>query len=425
MNKVVVVDALCGQGKTESVIEMMQKDVEGKFLYVTPYLSECHRVAGTLYDAEDIDKKPLLSETGEYIYEAGTRLGAFKFKHPDDSFGRKGKSLCSLLSEGENVVSTHALFTELGSNAIEAAKDYTLIIDESVNVYTQDGRHKTIAHALERKIIYLDEDGITLRFDRNRFGESTPENPDTAKGSLYESIAAQCDLGQLLLIRKKTVVWEMSADLLSNFKKVIICTYMFEGSEMSVYLKKKGIKYSVQKLEGAKIAKDVAHLIEVMDDNKLNAVGATGKLSSSAFAHKDKKEVLSETMRRNLQNVFTNKWKAKADDRLWTCFVANKKTIGGEKYLNQFLSYNYKATNDYMNVHHVAFLIDVHTNPNIVEASEINSNSLMDQELYAVSSLIQFVFRSAVRKGESIKLYLPSLRMRELLERWKNGEFDE
>ena len=425
MNKVVVVDALCGQGKTESVIEMMQKDVEGKFLYVTPYLSECHRVAGTLYDAEDIDKKPLLSETGEYIYEAGTRLGAFKFKHPDDSFGRKGKSLCSLLSEGENVVSTHALFTELGSNAIEAAKDYTLIIDESVNVYTQDGRHKTIAHALERKIIYLDEDGITLRFDRNRFGESTPENPDTAKGSLYESIAAQCDLGQLLLIRKKTVVWEMSADLLSNFKKVIICTYMFEGSEMSVYLKKKGIKYSVQKLEGAKIAKDVAHLIEVMDDNKLNAVGATGKLSSSAFAHKDKKEVLSETMRRNLQNVFTNKWKAKADDRLWTCFVANKKIIGGEKYLNQFLSYNYKATNDYMNVHHVAFLIDVHTNPNIVEASEINSNSLMDQELYAVSSLIQFVFRSAVRKGESIKLYLPSLRMRELLERWKNGEFDE
>ena len=44
MNKVVVVDALCGQGKTESVIDMMQKDTEGKFLYVTPYLDECHRV---------------------------------------------------------------------------------------------------------------------------------------------------------------------------------------------------------------------------------------------------------------------------------------------------------------------------------------------------------------------------------------------
>ena len=423
MNKVVVVDALCGQGKTESVIEMMQKDVNGKFLYVTPYLSECHRVAGTVYDPTDEDKKPITDEDGNYIYEDTARLKDFKFKHPDDSFGKKGKSLCALLSSGENVVSTHALFTELGSNAIEAAKDYTLIIDESVNAYTQDGRHKTIAHALSRKIMYLDEDGITLRFDRNRFGEATEDNPDTAKGSLYESIAAQCDLGQLLLIRNKTVVWEMSADLLKNFKRVIICTYMFEGSEMSVYLKKKGIDYTVQKLQGAKTAKDVAHLIEVLDDNKLNSVGATGKLSSSAFSHKDKKAVLCETMRRNLQNIFTNKWKAKADDRLWTCFVANKKAIGGEKYLNQFLSYNYKATNDYMDVHHVAFLIDVHTNPNIVEASEIKGGNI-DQELYAVSSLIQFIFRSAVRKSEPIKLYLPSLRMRELLDRWKNGEFD-
>lgn len=423
MNKVVVIDALCGQGKTESVIEMMQKDVSGKFLYVTPYLSECHRVAGTMYDTVDEDKKPITDEYGNYIYEDTARLKDFKFKHPDDSFGRKGKSLCALLSSGENVVSTHALFTELGSNAIEAAKEYTLIIDESVNAYTQDGRHKTIAHALSRKIMYLDEDGITLRFDRNRFGEATEDNPDTAKGSLYESIAAQCDLGQLLLIRNKTVVWEMSADLLKNFKRVIICTYMFEGSEMSVYLKKKGIDYAVQKLQGAKTAKDVAHLIDVLDDSKLNSVGATGKLSSSAFSHKDKRDVLCETMRRNLQNIFTNKWKAKADDRLWTCFVANKKAIGGEKYLNQFLSYNYKATNDYMDVHHVAFLIDVHTNPNIVEASEIKGGNI-DQELYAVSSLIQFIFRSAVRKGETIKLYLPSLRMRELLERWKNGEFD-
>ena len=46
-------------------------------------------------------------------------------------------------------------------------------------------------------------------------------------------------------------------------------------------------------------------------------------------------------------------------------------------------------------------------------------------EHFAISTLIQFIFRSAVRKGEPIKLYLPSLRMRELLERWKQGEFDE
>ena len=424
MNKVVVVDALCGQGKTESVIDMMQKDTEGKFLYVTPYLDECHRVAGTIYDPLDKDKRPLTDIDGNYIYKEGVRLQSFGFKHPDDSFGKKGKSLCSLLGEGENVVSTHALFTELGGNAIEAARDYTLIIDESVNVYSQDNRHKTIMDAKEKKIIYLDTDGITLRFDRSQFGTPTLENPDTAKGSLYESIAAQCDLGQLLQLRKKTVIWEMSADLLRTFKKVIICTYMFEGSEMSVYLKKKGIDYTIQKLTGAKTARDVSHLIEVLDDDRLNTIGTTGKLSSSAFSSASKKDFLCETMRRNLQNIFTNKWKVKADDRLWTCFVTDKKTIGGEKYINQFLPYNYKATNDYIKVHHVAFLVDVYTHPTIVEASELKGGTI-DQELHAVSALIQFVFRSAVRKGEPIKLYLPSLRMRELLELWKQGEFDE
>ena len=60
----------------------------------------------------------------------------------------------------------------------------------------------------------------------------------------------------------------------------------------------------------------------------------------------------------------------------------------------------------------------------ILAAAE-SKDSEIDQDRYAISVLIQFVFRSAVRKGEPIKLYLPSLRMRELLERWKNGEFDE
>lgn len=51
--------------------------------------------------------------------------------------------------------------------------------------------------------------------------------------------------------------------------------------------------------------------------------------------------------------------------------------------------------------------------------------STFDKELWALYNMIQFVFRSRLRKGETINLYVPSRRMRELLERWKNGEFDE
>ena len=418
-----VIDALCGQGKSESIIQMMRENPDKKFLYVAPYLSECHRVAGTMYNSDDKNKLPLVDEFGEYIYNPEAKLSSFNFKHPTLEKGKKGASLCQLLADGENVVSTHALFTELGSNAIEAAKDYTLIIDESVNVYENDSRAAWIKDALAKNIMILDEDGITIRFNRSNFGTATPECPDTAKGSLYETIAAQCDLGQLLLIRGTAVVWEMSADLLNTFKDVYICTYMFEGSEMSSYLRKKGLTYEIINLVGAKKAKDVAHLIEVLDDGKLNSVGATSSLSARAFKGK-KKDSLCDTLRRNLHNVMYNKWNTKADDRLWTCFAKNADEIGTAKYRKQHLAFNYKATNDYINVHHVAFLVDSFTNPMILAAAE-SKDSEIDQDRYAISVLIQFVFRSAVRKGEPIKLYLPSLRMRELLERWKNGEFDE
>lgn len=418
-----VIDALCGQGKSESVIQMMQDNPSKKFLYVAPYLAECHRVAGTYFNQEDKNKLPLYDEEGECIYNPESKLSGFKFKHPTLESGTKGLSLCSLLEQGENVVSTHALFTELGSNAIEAAKEYTLIIDEAVNVYENDSRGSWVKDALAKNIMYLDDDGITIRFDRSKFGDATEKHPDTAKGSMYETIAAQCDLGQLLLIRGKAVVWEMSADLLNTFNEVYICTYMFEGSEMSNYLHKKGLSYEIVGLPKAKKAKDVAHLIDVVDDKKLNSVGETTSLSSSAFKGK-KKDSLCDSLRRNLHNIMYNKWNTKAEDRLWTCFVPNIEDIGTVKYKKQHLPFNYKATNDYINVHNVAFLIDSFTNPMILAAAESKDNNI-DQDRYAISVLIQFVFRSAVRKGEPIKLYLPSLRMRELLERWKQGEFDE
>ena len=51
--------------------------------------------------------------------------------------------------------------------------------------------------------------------------------------------------------------------------------------------------------------------------------------------------------------------------------------------------------------------------------------STFDKDLWALSNMIQFVFRSRLRKGEPINLYVPSKRMRELFLKWLDGEFDE
>jgi hypothetical protein len=42
----------------------------------------------------------------------------------------------------------------------------------------------------------------------------------------------------------------------------------------------------------------------------------------------------------------------------------------------------------------------------------------MDKEAYALSEMVQWIWRSAIRKGEDIWIYIPSRRMRTLLQDW-------
>lgn len=75
-------------------------------------------------------------------------------------------------------------------------------------------------------ILYLDDDGITVRFNRDKFGDNINLETDKTVDTYYESLAVMCDLSQLLLIDGKTLVWEMSADMLRKFKKVIMYLYV-------------------------------------------------------------------------------------------------------------------------------------------------------------------------------------------------------
>lgn len=59
-------------------------------------------------------------------------------------------------------------------------------------------------------------------------------------------------------------------------------------------------------------------------------------------------------------------------------------------------------------------MLNVYLNPTIVKYFENNSVKV-DQDTYALSELIQFIYRSRIRKGNDIYCYIPSKRMRELL----------
>ena len=42
----------------------------------------------------------------------------------------------------------------------------------------------------------------------------------------------------------------------------------------------------------------------------------------------------------------------------------------------------------------------------------------VDEDIYALSIMVQWIWRSAIRDGEKVNLYIPSKRMRTLLINW-------
>lgn len=81
-----------------------------------------------------------------------------------------------------------------------------------------------------------------------------------------------------------------------------------------------------------------------------------------------------------------------------------------------------RATNEYRDRHKCAYLINIYMDP-FIRNFFTNRGINPDQDLFALSELIQWLFRSAIRQGEPIKLYIPSQRMRELLEDWLDGNY--
>lgn len=88
---------------------------------------------------------------------------------------------------------------------------------------------------------------------------------------------------------------------------------------------------------------------------------------------------------------------------------------------DNFVSFNTRATNDYADRKATAFLLNRFMNPNEYQFFSYRGVEV-DEELLAISDLIQFLFRGCIRNNEQMYCYIPSARMRRLLKGWINFE---
>lgn len=451
--KFVVWDAMMSSGKTQRIIKTMIAEhkptgyfgvTPEKFMYISPYLDEAHRIAGTTPITGDDAKRPKLDANGKVIY-LDVPQKDLQFCHPSNSNkdGSKQTGLKYLIENSANIVSTHTLFKSLSCLDVPNIENYTLVIDESLEALEYDltFTNAEIEQYFKINLLSLDADGKTVRFHKENFGRAG-KGVDSTENTQYEQFANDCAKGLVYKVKKR-LIRKFDATLLYKFKRVIIMTYNYKGSMFDLILQQAGINPEIEYF--GKTVKDVKPLIKINMDEKMNAVGVArnpntmikdGKcitLTSSYFKKDaEGKKVAYPEINKFFYNKLYNMWlqreKVAVERRLWTCFKPDmmeisKGTGKTNRFSSQWLAYNAKATNDYDQTDHLAFLVNAYVMPDFVLVASWNGIKF-NQDHYALNILIQWIFRSAIRQKtpKEIDVYIPSERMRNLLIDWLDGE---
>lgn len=155
-------------------------------------------------------------------------------------------------------------------------------------------------------------------------------------------------------------------------------------------------------------------LIHIFNHRKLNLIGEEEySISQKWFSEKQDKDVVQ--LRKNLQNLFINiipnTSKQLSYLKAWTTYKNCKHSIKGNGYTKQFISMWCADIKHFTPAIYLAYAANNYL--------PVGSKSMgMTNDQYALSMLINFISRSGIRAGEDIQIYIPSLRMRRLLQQW-------
>lgn len=400
-----VIDSIMGSGKTSYFINRMNSNPKGKYIYVTPTLSEVAR-----------------------IQEACQSLD---FKEPEAKVhGGKYYNFMTLVKFGENIVTTHALFNLISQEILATlkAQGYTLVIDEALNcveMYTD---------ITKNDLDLLLSTGAVMpcpKTHRLLWNNAVDDKFATYKGK-FEHVRRLCENGNLIYYRNATLLWEFPVEFLKAFEELWALTYLFRGSTMHSYLQAEGIKIKMFSVSGNPRE---AELIKYTDtdereikarlrplinlyEGKGNDIGTKknrgNPLCSNWFKNATDEDL--GTLKKGIYSFFRS-CDTNAEDNAWTSFKSFKNKLSGHGYAKGFIPNNTKATNAFQDKKSVAYVQNTFYHP-IVSGYFKEKGVKTYEELHSLSEMVQFIWRSQIRSWEPIALYIPSERMRGLFKIW-------
>lgn len=407
-----VVDAPCGYGKTSWAIQTMNEANREthKFIYVTPFLEEIKRIKSQVVSRE--------------------------FVEPTNSNGEtKLSDLHRLLKKGADICTTHALFKRANKETRELiqAYNYTLILDEVMDVIEQIELEK------DDYTLLIESNSISLEPYKNNIEFVTWNNSKKDYQTRYDDIRNMALSGNLVFCNKTAFIWNFPVDMFSMFKHVYLLTYLYKGQKQKYYFDLHELKYryvsivkSGERYEPVPYDKRKKHdktklksLINIYE-GKLNEIGEKSYSLSKSWYLNSQNTKSVKKISDNARNFLQNMNKAKSDNSMWTVFKGDKdkimKKVQPRGYAGGFVSVTERATNKYKDRLNLAYLVNRYMH--VMEERFFQLHGVeVDKDTWAVSELIQWIWRSCIRDGKPINLYIPSKRMRDLL--YKYLESDE
>lgn len=395
-----VVDSICGSGKSTAVINLINDSpCDKKFLYITPLLSEVERI-----------------KNGCSIKNFCSPEETYKNK----SYGTKMNSLKYLMNNGRNIVSTHSLFRMFDEETIDLSylNEYTLILDEVADVLELLPISIYDLETLREKYTIIEESGKMIWTADTYVGE-------------FDKYKKMCELNCVSLYdnsRSPSLLWMFPISIFNAFKEIYILTYMFDAQIQKYYYDYYNIQYNKLYIRNSKLTEEpylhdeseIKKLINICDNAKMNTVGDLTNSLSRSWYERNKSNIAINTLKNNCVNFFKHIAGTPSSKNLWTTYKEFEKDIRGNGYSKCFKPINTRATNSFINRESVAYLCNIYLNP-YVKNFFLQHEIRVDEEKYALSELLQFIFRSRIRVGQRINLYLPSSRMRNILYEWINS----
>lgn len=388
-----------GSGKTSWAISHLKSHPLENDLYITPFLTETDRIVAAT-------------------------SGSKRFVTPENKGQGKLSSLNTYLSNEDDIASTHELFKHLNEESRVALSQsgYTLILDEVLEVISPYNiKSGDLQLLLDGDWISIDQEGFII-WNSDKSGYD----------STFEEVKLLAENRSLICVNGTILLWRYPPEIFSIFDKVYILTYLFEASILCAYFRYNGITYekkTIRRTDSGYELTDFSpfnpsvfkELVDIYDGPLNTNIQQKRSCMSKTWYANPENSTSVKQIKDNLYNYFQNINHAKSGDIMWTCFKDDVPRLKGKGYSKSFIECNCRSTNEYGNRHYLAYTVNRYINPGIPAYFAQNGVEL-DNDLYALSEMIQWVWRSAVRNSEKVYLYVASDRMRELFKAWLNGD---